>query len=454
MVLRRKELALKRKSPKKYQVYLQRKRRKQIKKYSVYLGILLVILGVIWGCVAYKKHKAAVEAKAEAIRLEEEAAALEKEKEKNVKDITVGATGCMLLHGPILNSAYYKQDSSTYDFTDIYKYIKPYYSQPDFMTCEFEGSLAGSDYSGYPMFRAPDAFAESFKEAGVDLVMLASNHIYDGLEEGFQRTMDAFENLKLPYTGIRQKASDKRYYIADVKGIKIGYINYVYEHGSDGGHGLNYINIDQPDWERINTFDIKNPEPFYQEMEQELENMKKDGVQFVIANMHWGEEYHLTESDYQDEIAQRLCDMGVDALIGGHPHCEQPIDVLTGKDNQHNMLCVYSVGNALSNQRRNLISEMNDGHTEDGVMVTLKLHQDKECNVTLTGVDLLPTWVYMESDSIGNTYYILPLDDLEKIEGLTGLYGVRSLAQQSYDRTMEVLGPGLEKAKSIFEKNE
>ena len=34
----------------------------------------------------------------------------------------------------------------------------------------------------------------------------------------------------------------------------------------------------------------------------------------------------------QREIAQKLCDLGVDALIGGHPHCLQPIDVFQSAD--------------------------------------------------------------------------------------------------------------------------
>ena len=83
----------------------------------------------------------------------------------------------------------------------------------------------------------------------------------------------------------------------------------------------------QKDWDLINSFDYDDLDTFYQEAEQNIKDMKADGAQFIVANMHWGLEYHLTESDDQREIAQKLCDLGVDALIGGHPHCLQPIDV-------------------------------------------------------------------------------------------------------------------------------
>ena len=37
----------------------------------------------------------------------------------------------------------------------------------------------------------------------------------------------------------------------------------------------------------------------------------------------------MTEASWQREIAQKLCDMGVDAIIGGHPHVIEPVDVLS-----------------------------------------------------------------------------------------------------------------------------
>ena len=166
--------------------------------------------------------------------------------------------------------------------------------------------------------------------------------------------------------------------------------------------------------------------------------------------MHWGIEYQLEEADYQDEMAQKLCDLGVNAIIGGHPHCEQPIDVLDTSDGSGHMFCIYSEGNALSNQRTYLMDEMPTGHTEDGAMVTLTLHQNSDGSVEIKDIDLLPTWVYRYQDNDGSKYYILPLDDVANIEKTTGISDIQQEAQDSYDRTIEELGPGLEKAKQVF----
>ena len=368
------------------------------------------------------------------------------------KDITIGSTGCMLLHSPFIDS--YPDAEGNYDFSSIYKYITPYYSAPDFMTCEFEGSLAGPDagYSGYPLFLSPDVIIENIRDAGVDLQFLASNHVYDGGSDGFHRTMEVYNQKNIAFSGVREKNTDKQYTIEDINGIKVGFIDYVYE--TDGeGTNLNGIPLMQEDWDLVNTFDYNDLNSFYTEIQHNIASMKTEGAQFIIAQMHWGTEYQLEESTYQDEMAQKLCDLGVNAIIGGHPHCEQPIDVLNASNGSGHMFCIYSEGNALSNQRTYLMDEMPTGHTEDGVMVTLTLHQDSNGNVTIKDIDLLPTWVYRYQDNAGSKYYILPLDDVANIETTTGISDIKQEAQDSYDRTMEELGPGLKKAKQIFGGN-
>lgn len=461
----RKEMALRKRNPRKYRRYLKERRKRIIIRNSILTCFVLILVligvGINMGISAAvqksRDRRAAIEqakidaeaaAREEAARIAAEQAEIERG-----KDITIAATGTMLMHGPILNARRYSDGNGGYDYSDIYKYIKPYYSAPDFMTCEFEGALTGEDYSGYPTFHAPDEIVKNYTDAGIDLTMIASNHVYDGLQDGFHRMMNTMDSKNWKYTGIRQKVEDPNYYIAEIDGIKIGYINYVYEQKAENGmHGLNYIPIEDSDWALINTFNENELDAFYREMETSLNAMRADGAQFLVVNMHWGIEYNLHESDTQRSIAQKLCDMGVDAVIGGHPHCEQPIDVFESTDKTHSMFCIFSVGNALSNQRKEIMNpEMPTGHTEDGVIIELTLHCDKDGNVTITGVNLIPTWVYMEEEDENNKYYILPLDDIASLENNSELPYVYSNAQASYDRTMEVMGEGLKKAKEVFE---
>ena len=403
------------------------------------VGVLILCMNMIQGAAGKNIPEPETE-----IQTESETAYVYPE-----KDITIGSTGCMLLHSPFIDS--YPDAEGNYDFSTIYKYITPYYSAPDFMTCEFEGSLAGPDagYSGYPLFLSPDVIIENIKDSGVDLQFLATNHVYDGGSDGFHRTMQVYDEKNIAFSGIRENSTAKQYVVEEINGIKVGFIDYVYE--TDGeGTNLNGIPLMQEDWDLVNSFDYNDLDSFYKEMQSNIASMKSEGAQFIIAQMHWGIEYQLEEADYQDEMAQKLCDLGVNAIIGGHPHCEQPIDVLDTSDGSGHMFCIYSEGNALSNQRTYLMDEMPTGHTEDGVMVTLTLHQNSDGSVEIKDIDLLPTWVYRYQDNDGSKYYILPLDDVANIEKTTGISDIQQEAQDSYDRTMEELGPGLEKAKQIF----
>lgn len=361
-------------------------------------------------------------------------------------DATLGSTGCVLLHSPFISS--YPDENGNYDFSSIFEYIKPYYSAPDFMTCEFEGTLSGSDYSGYPNFKSPDAIVKNVRDSGVDLQMLATNHVYDGLSSSFHRTMEVYEENQIAYTGVRETVDDKPYYIAAVNGIPVGFLDYVYE-TKGSGVDINGIPVSADDEELINTFDYDALDDFYAEADERIRAMKKEGARFIVANLHWGTEYQLKESDQQREIAQKLCDLGVDALVGGHPHCLQPIDVFQSEDGKKQMFCIFSVGNALSNQRTYLMDEMPTGHTEDGVMVTLSLHQNTNGTVDIAGIDLLPTWVYRFQNN-GSKYYILPLDDVDALPEKTGITDLGDQPEDSYKRTMEVLGEGLEKARTAF----
>ena len=141
--------------------------------------------------------------------------------------------------------------------------------------------------------------------------------------------------------------------------------------------------------------------------------------------------------------------MGVDALIGSHPHVVQPVDVFkseTGDDKEHLMFCAFSVGNQLSNQRREMMN-LNTGHTEDGLVIYLDIKKDEE-RTYLSGVDYVPTWVY--KNQAGPVYYILPADNAADIETYTGIGGIRQSVEDSYERTWSIIEEGASNVREAY----
>lgn len=365
------------------------------------------------------------------------------------------AAGDIVFHGPILESdTYYNYEENTYNYDPIFDYCRPLLEQADISTVTLESSLAGEDagYSGYPMFRAPNALADSLAGCGFDIVNLASNHLLDGGDEGLLRTMDVLKEKDLSYMGTRSDEKQKRYEIVDVNGIKVGVISYVYETTEDGAEtSINALPVSDDIAPLINSFDYNDLDTFYKEMEESLNAMKQEGAQYTIAYMHWGTEYQTTQSEEQEEIAQKLCDMGIDTLIGSHPHVIQPVDVLTSSDKGHQMLCAYAIGNFLSNQQIEYMQdELPTGETEDSYLLSLSLSSDAKGKVSLTDVTFTPMWTHRYEGENGAVFVVLPVNDTKNLESQTGIPDIKEQADESASRTQAIIGDGIKKVEKAL----
>ena len=90
--------------------------------------------------------------------------------------------------------------------------------------------------------------------------------------------------------------------------------------------------------------------------------------------MHWGEEYQLLPSNAQKRLAHRLEDMGVDLIIGSHPHVIQPMELRCDTTGRRTFLC-YSLGN--------FISGMRTADTRGGALARIVLGRDSLGNARI-----------------------------------------------------------------------
>ena len=75
----------------------------------------------------------------------------------------------------------------------------------------------------------------------------------------------------------------------------------------------------------------------------------RENADVVIVFPHWGTENSFGISDYQKEYTELFSSLGVDLVIGCHPHVIQPVKEVTN-DKGHKMLVYYSLGNFISHQ--------------------------------------------------------------------------------------------------------
>ena len=363
--------------------------------------------------------------------------------------IKIGTVGDILIHSPIFRSVY-DSASDSYDFNDIFKYVKDIYSSYDLMVADLEQPLGGKEkgYSGFPLFNAPDSIADALKNNGVDLLLTANNHCYDQSSDGFYRTMSVLKEKQIDFIGTREKES-KPYIIKDISGIKVGMINYTYE--TEALTDTTYVNgipMNSETSPLLNSFNYNNLDKFYTEFKTNMDSMYADGADVIIAFMHWGEEYSLSANDYQKKIAQKLCDFGVDAIVGGHTHCIEPTDLITSQVSGKQTPIIYSLGNQLSNQRKETLSKFSydSPYFEDGVIYEVSFTRKADGSVVLSDVSYTATWCNL----FDTQYRIIPLDDEHK--SAVAHLGRTSEMQNSLKRTKGLLDEGIEKFKNEYKQ--
>ena len=372
---------------------------------------------------------------------------------------TLSATGDMLMHSPLFNAA---ATGSGYDFSQLFRFFSDYVSNADYAVGNLETTLAGLDngyeYSGYPNFNCPDQIIDGMKAAGFDLVLTANNHSYDTRTVGLTRTPEIIADRGLDFLGTQMDAEEPDYLLVERGGITLGLMCYTYEDNSDPNiKAPNGHTIKEADAPLINTFNYSELATFYAEIRENMAEMKDLGAEATVLFIHWGQEYHTEHNSTQSDMAQKLCDLGIDVIIGGHPHVVQPVELLTGsEDESHKTVCLYSMGNAVSNQRRERMNK-DTGHTEDGVLFSVTFAKYSDGTVILESADLLPTWVFLGTSPVTGDweYNILPLDDsVEDWYGALQLTdSMYSKCKESYERTMEIVGSGMAEVEAYLAQN-
>ena len=378
-----------------------------------------------------------------------------------VSTATVLSTGDILMHGKVINSG--KQDDGSYNFDSIFQYVKSYSQAADFSVANLETTLCGTDngyaYAGNPKFNCPDAIVDSLKGAGFDMLLTANNHADDTSLVGYKRTLNVVREKGLDTLGTYLSADEQKWTIEEVNGIKIGMVCYTYSDGfSQNGYPLlNYNEVGENGI--LNYFTYDKLSEFYTQLQGYLDEMKAAGAEATVVYLHWGEEYKWKTGEgpnaNQTAMAQKLCDMGVDVIVGGHPHVVQPVDLLTsGTDAEHKTIVLYSMGNAVSNQRKEEMQQSEPtGHTEDGVLFCVTFAKYSDGSVCVDSAELIPTWVNMHANSGATEYNILPLEESTAAQwqaqfGLTDTQLAN--AKASFDRTQALTLTGMEKVQSYL----
>ena len=394
------------------------------KKRIILIALLIVVIAALAACSG-KSAKKTTDQK--------------KPKENKSVKVSILCAGDVMAHAPNLTSAL--QSDGSYDFTDNYEYVEDYIQAADLALCNMETTFKGGKPQGYPLFNAPDSLADAIKGAGFDVAFTSNNHMMDTGYDGMQRTVQVLRDAGLKTVGSRLEGESKKYAVVKVKGVKIGLVSYTYEttQTAGGSPTINGNAISQDSQELINSFNYHDLESEdYDRIEEDIDGCRDDGADVVICYLHWGNEYEMSPNQQQEDMAQELANRGADVIFASHPHVLQEIDVLKSEKNGRKVPVFYSLGNYISNQRTETLSNK---YTENGAMatVTLIVNPDKD-KIKSETVRIMPTWVDKYQGSSGLEYRIVPLDGNLSENKALAASGHFNRAQQAKEYTEELFG--------------
>ena len=316
------------------------------------------------------------------------------EEEQKEHTVTLLFGGDLMQHEGQFKSA--ARPGGTYDYSGVFDLMAPEIKKADIAIANFEVTLGGPPYKGYPQFCAPDAYLQACIDCGFDVLTTCNNHSVDTYGRGIDRTITMMDSLGVKHCGTyrNQEECDRLYpFIIEHDNIRICLLNYTY--------GTNGIPIPKP--YIVNLIDTTI-------IAEDIRRAKAMAPDVIICIPHWGDEYKLLPNATQRTLADWLFQQGVDHIIGGHPHVVEPIEVREDSIGKH--LLAYSLGNIVSNQSR--------PNTYGGTMVRMTLTK-KEGKTTLTDCGYNLYWVSRPADSGGKKGYVVypashPTDGLTTAE--------------------------------------
>lgn len=250
-------------------------------------------------------------------------------KEYSARMIMVGDA---LIHSSLFYDA--KKSDGTYDFKPMLELTKPITSKYDLVYYNQETILGGANlgYSNYPRFNSPNEVGDAFIDSGFNLVSLATNHTMDKGEQGVLNSVNYWKAKTGVVTAGQYSSQEERdkVNIYEINNISYAFFSYTtWTNGLETPVGKEYLNNVYSD----------------EKAKADIERVR-DKVDVVIVAMHWGNEYSLGVSESQTNIANYLSNLGVDIIIGSHPHVVEPVEYI----NNGRTFVIYSLGNYISDQ--------------------------------------------------------------------------------------------------------
>jgi len=329
-------------------------------------------------------------------------------KEPEVKKVRfVGCGDNITYKGTVMSARDRATGEERYNFSPIFDNVKEKIASADIAFINQETVMTeNKEVSFYPTFNSPKEVAYALSNTGFDVVNIATNHMLDKGADGLSDTIEFLKTM--PYTVIGGYENDEDFLtprIINKNGIDIAFSSFTYD-----TNGI----------KKSASSPIKIPYIYDADIKRSVEPLK-DKADLIIVSMHWGVEGSFTPSKEQKRVASLLADLGVDVIIGHHPHVIEPVEWIERADGGRT-LCVYSLGNFAAMQAYD--------YNMLGGMIEFDIIKKGEEKPSIENVIFTPTVYHFNRNFKGDKVYYLS----DYTEDLAQKHGVRTY----YERHLSV----------------
>ena len=298
----------------------------------------------------------------------------------NVRRVVIGGSGDILFHTRVVASA---QAHGGFDHT--FGGLREIVSDTEIAFANLETPLS-TDHAPMrgdpPRLGAPADAAAAIQRAGIDVLSLANNHVWDQRVEGLVATIDALDQAGVAHVGVDDTdATAPGPLVVERDGVRVAFVAFTVI--VQGHPGTRRPQVQVAMWdERV--------------ARRALERAR-EAADVVVASMHWGLGYRHEDRSEQRSRARFLVEHGADVVLGHGPHVLQRVERLSSPRGE--AVVVYSLGNLVSNQgylyrlgrRERAQVPLREPATRDGVWLRVGLDLIDE-RITVGGVEAVPLW--------------------------------------------------------------
>lgn len=312
-----------------------------------------------------------------------------KEIQTDANTFSLMMVGDNLLHKPVSESG--RRKNGKYNYDSLFIHIKDEAESADAAMINQEVVLGGAKLgiSGYPSFNGRYEVGDAIAKAGFNVVLHATNHSLDKGVAGIKNCLKFWrkKHPDIKVTGMNEsaKAQNKITYIKK-KGICVAILNYTY--------GTNGIRMPESMPYAVNMLTKKK-------VARDVRKAKKK-ADFIVVCPHWGTEYNTGIDASQKRWAKYFLKIGVDLVIGTHPHVIEPVKWMKGKGGRK-MLVYYSLGNFVNSTSRRGAGVARQFY---GGMAKVNLRRNADGKVVISKAKFVPLITHKKANGKITTYKV------------------------------------------------